>query len=291
MVIAATLLVGCSTTEFVGDAPKACSADFTGWGGGLTTNILQGDGSGTFDFDPPGDVESRTHGEYNLENGDFWWVTEYASDDYRTRLFWDGYGTAWTDGDLDIVAEVEILYANDEVNLTRVYERRLGCDVDRRVVTADENEDLIEVESGIFSDGQYDYERTYREDDLTLTVNGNWFDDQYRLEELDSYQNGTYRLSYTEQSDSSGLVRRDFVERWTGAGSRTDGFWELPTTGVRNYNYTVSGEFSDRKFKYEVDLDGNGDGTVKIAGETCDVKVKKHKCTYTCDDSDQQQCD
>jgi len=283
-------LVGACTTQFNPDAPKVCSADFSSWAGGLTTHLMNSEG-GAFDYAPASEFETRVYGNYEFETGDFWWVTEYEPSHYRAQTFYDGFGTAWEDGDLDIRADVQVSYANESKESSRIYERRLGCDVDRRVVTADADEEVVELEEGTFDGDEYAYERTYHEEDRTLTVMGSYFSDQYRVEELDNYKNGTYRLSYTEQSDATGLVRRDFVERWTASGFRSDGHWELLPTGITDYNYTVSGEFTNRKYKYSHDLDGVGDGTVKIGSEVCDVRVKNHKCTYTCGDDERLDCD
>ncbi len=174
--------------------------------------------------------------------------------------------------------------------MVRVYERRLGCEVDRRVVTANDAEKLIESEAGVFTGGVYEYTRETYEDDRALTVTGTRSPDQTWVEALDDYDNGTLTASYVETGAADGSVHRDFEEYWSGSDSSVIGSWDQAPDGARQWSYTLQ-HATDLVFDYEHDFFGDGEGTVLIGGETeCAVTIKDFECTYRCGDDPKEAC-
>src|SRR5689334_12348763 len=96
----ALLWSGC-TVGFALDEDPTCAEDPYDWGGWLTTHLVHGKKDGTFDYDPAGPLLDRVEGSYDLETGDFSWVASYPTGSRRTSDDVEGFGTAWTDGDLD----------------------------------------------------------------------------------------------------------------------------------------------------------------------------------------------
>ena len=125
-------LSGCLTPVFELESELMCSENFLDWTGGLTYHVLQGNGDGTFDYEPMGSA-TRVAGGYDLVSGDFEWQVTYDDDSAKQTEVVEGYGRVWKDGDLDLVSTSTVTYLDGSAVVTSIRDERWGCDVERRL--------------------------------------------------------------------------------------------------------------------------------------------------------------
>ncbi len=96
-------LVACTTLKPTWIEAPSCDAEPYAWSDDLLSWISQGEGSGAFSIDPPGDAATLVEGNYSPYSGSFSWERTYGSEYFLTQdVVEDGFGTAWHNGDLDI---------------------------------------------------------------------------------------------------------------------------------------------------------------------------------------------
>lgn len=257
----------------------SCDEDFLDWHGGLTRHLLQGAGTGRFDYDPAGALVTQVQGEYDLETGDFTWEEAFHSDHWRESRQAEGYGYAQTNGDLDIAYTLTTTDINEDRFAVDVRDVREGCDVTRRLSTSE-----VEVwHFGTYDGGVYEYrdEETVQGApwvvEGVLEPSGDW------VESLDFSTTGLSYV-YEEEGDDAGYSIRDWVQ--TQEGTAFEGYTERFVDGTEHtsYEYMVDGERIT--WEYTVDYDGNGEGSV--AG--CDLDYVEFECFITCPGSSRQSC-
>jgi len=277
------VLVGCG----IGGGPqfsiknRSCNEDYLTWTGGLTFDLLQGQGDGTFDFDPTGQMESELSGTYNLQTGDFNWDVSYDPTHWRTDTSVTGYGYAMTNGDLDLkytTTTVDTLGASYSADVRM---QRTGCDVQRRI---DYGGGSVAEETGTFQNGEYDYENDSDYNGSPWVVQGALHNDQSYTESLD-FSDSQFTYSYTDNGDADGYSKRIFTQ--TQGGSTFQGYIEDFLDGTSHVHYTVD---SDGIWDYQTDYSGNGTGTFTQSGTTCNLTFTNGNCAYDCGNSQTGSC-
>src|SRR5688572_28939082 len=224
MIWFALLSAGCSR-GFTLDGDPTCADDPYDWGAGLTTHLVHGHRDGTFDYDPDGPLLEGVEGEYDLDSGDFTWTASFDGGGRRTVDEIDGYGTAWTDGDLDTVMDVVSSGEGIDEVTTEVRDVRLGCDLDRTVTDPDGG---VRVYEGVFEDGGLTYSHTYAEQGIVVTAEGELDADGRWEESVDHDEAGVVWTS-TETGDPDGTVSRTFSRSFPAA--LVEGTWEREVDG------------------------------------------------------------
>lgn len=263
-------LFGCIKPVFELEPELICGEDFLSWTGGLTFHVLQGNGDGSFDYDPVGSAE-RVVGQYDLETGDFNWEVSYSDDSAKQSESVEGFGRVWKDGDLDIYSTVTTAYLDGSEEIRAVRDERWGCNVYRRL---EDETGSMETETGSFLEGRYDYDRRWFSYGRDLTASGSVNPDATYSEILD-YENGDTKFEYAETGDADGYIYRDFVDR---DSSRMDGYFERWATGAEHWDYKHRVDGVSYYWDYEFDYDGNGSGTLTWKSESCDLKFKEGTC-------------
>jgi hypothetical protein len=275
MILFAFLMGGCSTVFRLDDDPT-CADDPYDWGAGLTTHLVHGKHDGTFDYDPDGPSYTLVEGFYELETGDFRWVAAYDSGSRRTSDEVIGFGTAWTDGDLDTSMEVTSFGEGLDEVTTEVRDVRLGCDMDRTVTDPDGG---VRVYEGVFEDGGLTYSHTYAEQGVVVTAEGELDSDGGWEETVDHDEGGVVWTS-TETGDPDGTVARTFSRSFPG--ELVEGSWERDADGTLDVE-TVADPVEGQKetWAYTLDAHGTGSGSLDVgpADKHCDLEFDEGGCT------------
>lgn len=276
--VLAVALVGCSgEPSFELDKNRSCPVDFVAWDGGLTLSLTMGDGSGTFDYDPPG-FESRLAGSYDLQTGDFGWETSYPAAHWRTSSEVQGFGYAAPNGDLDLegsVTTTDVL--DDEVEIEFRIER-VGCEVTERAREPDGT--MLTVLEGTYVAEGLQYTRVH--------PNAEWADspvyegirrpDQTFTETVEVDEDGWHYES-EENGDGEGYSRTDWAQ---SQDYDIEGYDEQFIDGRYHRYYDYSGPDGDYSWDMEVDYEGDGEGIYDAGDYQCDLTYEDWICTYDC---------
>ncbi len=265
--------LGCGP-RFTLDEPT-CDVDYLEWAGGLTHDVLQGNGRGTFDYRPTdSDIVVQLQGSYDLSTGALEWTRTFADGYYRQVERAEGTGTLWPDGDLDLGYAWSVSLA-DGVHTLDVRDVRIGCEVGRRVEDADGR---VEVYEGTLANGGLTYTREFVEGSKVLQATGQRRPDGTWTESLD-FQDAD--LTYT--IEESGNLRD-----WTWSRSLRyvttdvdiDGSYQRRPNGrlAVSYEAVIDGALPET-WDYRIDPDGGGRGTLTFgASEPCTVTFDDGEC-------------
>ena len=265
-------LAACGPVFKLDDGAQTCSAPFLEWSGGLTRHVLQGNGNGEFDWNPPDPGLARVVGAYDLKTGGIDYVVEYDPSHARVSDTIVGWGTLWPDGDMDLGYEVVTRWADGTETSVALRDQRFGCDVSQRAETVD----AVEFVFGTFDADGLSYSREYAVGAKVVATTGaqspNW-----TYTESVNFVDAGYELSYDETSDVGGTIVRDVIEKYDGVSLR--GQWTRQLSGETTYDYRVTDQL-DRveKWIYTVDLAGNGFGTLELDAATCDLAITAFSC-------------
>ena len=278
LAVAMTALAACSTGPHYRFGKPACQADFTSWHVGLTWDVMQGPGDGTFDFDPEGEVEARAFGEYDLASGNFVYTTTYDPEHYRDETRVEGSGLVSENGDLDLLQSAKTTDTNgDDWTIDARIERQ-GCNETVSVIS---NGHLY-VTEGTYGPAGYEYTREIDEGDGG-TVEGAAYSDLTYEESYEQHE-GTFDYEGSTEGDSGeGYARTDWTQ--SDSGWSAEGYTESFLDGSTHQSYTYSGD-SDYEWDVTVDYDGNGSGTYTSGSTSCPITYDSGTCTVTCDGTD-----
>jgi hypothetical protein len=279
------LLALAACTTWIDQKP-ACKYDVYDWSDDLLAHILTGPGDGTFDYDPEDTPRNRIAGRYKPASGDFTWETGYADEYWLKAASVAGYGTAYHDGDLDILYTTT---STDVLGVVSDETRRVlreGCNM---VVESWTDDD---VENAFVETGAYDAADSYH---WESSVPGYHFQGGSR-------QN----LSYTWNQDAdNGTYSESYA--WAPSG-KGEGVWsgECLDTGcsceasyVTRFDGGAESDIvitcDDAPYAdYHDDYDYDGSGTARYTypdGGTCDlVTDQTGNCRYTCSDGSEGSC-
>jgi hypothetical protein len=279
----ALALLGCNVWF---DEAATCQYNVYDWSDDVTAHILRGSGDGTFSYDPDDDPRTGLEGWYDPASGDFAWDVSYDGDYYLESAEVEGYGTAYHNGDLDVLFETVVTDILDVETTTWTRAKREGCDM---IVStwADGAEDEAVVAEGSYEDDDtYKWEIGY----AGYEWRGSFRRNQSRTETIDA-DDGSYFVSTTYQAD--GVVES---ERETDC---YDGLFCVGTTEVRFGGTELGdievfdGDTSVATVTWEFQYDGDGTQTIDyVDGDTvtCDFEVDGSDCTYSCDDGSDGSC-
>lgn len=245
--LAFALLAGC--TSWI-DQEADCEYLVYDWSDDLLGYILQGDGSGSFEFDPIDGPREEISGEYDPSNGDYEYDVSY--DDYwLDEAHVEGFGTVFHNGNLDLrhnISYKDVL--GDTWSLVNRIQRN-ECEM-RLATWADGAEDDAYTMVGSFEDDET-FEWEVEVTDATYI--GGWSDD---LSEWTFYDDGSYRSE-----------------------SETDA-----EEGETAYTYSYASGQDTYEGSARFNADGSWVGSVAFGdGTTCTYRADYGQdCTYTCDD-------
>lgn len=278
------VLLGCATWF---DKGTACEhqAVYT-WSDDLLTHVLQGEGEGTFDYDPIDKPRERISGNYDFESGDFWWDEDFDGDYFLSSIEVEGYGTAFHNGDLDLLYTETTVDVLDEEVVTDYRVLREGCDVN--IASWDHKDEEIEdafVQEGEYtSDDLLEWEASDQgvsyigtlEDDLTRTLSIELDDGSYEAW-TESDPDGTSTGGWIGEC-GDGLVCE--VEQKVDFDGSVTETWKVLQDG----DPYATGEA-------EYDYDGSGELELDYGSVLCTYTYKSSgKCTYSCDDGSEGDC-
>ncbi len=267
--IGASLLAGCTVGPVFNlkrDARRTCpQSDFLEYTGGLAFHVSQGNGDGTFDYDPVAGHIERTNGFYRLKTGEFAYDVVYTDSWKLTDEVRDGRGTLWRDGDHDLVWTLESDRGGEDLRTYDVRSIRLGCEEDTRYENVDSG--ALSYETRIYDADGFDIERqeTYRGAFVTATGRG---EKDGSIEVSVDYTDGPFDLSYVETDDGNGVIRRSFDD--VVGSDELEGFWETGPDGVSyDYRRDAPGQRIER-WVFTLDARGDGGGQVLFGAAEAD---------------------
>jgi hypothetical protein len=306
--IAVLLLSGCGG-GFVDKNPR-CSNDVFDWFGGLVKHLDQGEDF-KFNYNPALGNVDKIVGGYVTENTntDFYWYTTYSDGFYLAKSTTQGIGTAYANGDVDVLLVEDIEDSLNDSWRSIVREERGGCsgrvtsyitsdqgDFDWPSIQSDINNGTSVLEYSIVSGTRVEYTRTYEPNNSEKRVRvGFWnaaMEDQYS----ETWEYGE------EEGTNEMLIRADgtsTVEFWwsypsnTGTMERigvTEGFF----SGATHSEFTQGPV--DKKPDWDIvsDREYDGSGTAVWShkgGTVCDLEFESNgDCSYACDDGTKGDC-
>jgi hypothetical protein len=276
-------LVAC--TSWIDQRP-ACKYDVYEWSDDLLAHILTGEGDGAFDYDPEDVPRQKLTGSYKPASGNFAWEAAYAQDYWLHAAEVSGYGTAYHNGNLDVLYTETLTDALGEVSSTehRVY--RKGCSVVTDTwITGDE-------QNAIERTGEYDSDDSYH---WEADIPGYHFQGGMRRNLSTTFnqdaENGTYSESYAWSPDGTaeGVWSGDCVD--TGCNCDASYLVRFDGGEESDIHITCDGEpYAEYHGIYE--YSGAGTAHYDYAdGSTCDlISDDDGSCRYTCSDGSQGNC-
>jgi hypothetical protein len=267
-------LLGCQQVFEVEE--PTCGENLLSWKGGLTTHVMNGEGDGTFSYDPDSPLISKMSGEYGLEDGDFSTDATYIDGYFKTSETSSGFGYLWTDGDYDLTSDVTVSFIDESSETYSLRQERWGCEtLDRaQAVDADGETVVLWTEAGLFDGGFYNYTRSWMEGGLAFSAVGVMGSDHSYSEEV-AYERKNYSMTWTQSGATDGSVERDFTENY---GWTRDGSLEILPDGTETWDFTISGFGKKQNWNWTVDFAGNGEGTVSWGSDSCELKFTEGSC-------------
>ncbi len=274
-------LSGCVTWI---DQDPGCGYAVYDWSDDLMANIMAGDGSGDFDYDPIDVPRNQIEGDYSVNSGDYSWSVGFADSYYISDADVSGYGTAYHNGNLDILqltSYVDVLGQEFES-----YERtnREGCFMVSEYYSDESKSDLF-VQSGEYT-GNSTYEWSAAV--AGYTWQGTWRDSLSRTETIDA-EDGSYYTQITTTPEGTAQGDISYVSgTYDYAGDylrRFDGGEEYTLECTENGNLVAN-------IASAYNYDGSGTETHTYAdGTRCDFEISTNQsCTYECSDGSGGSC-
>lgn len=265
----------------------SCDAGFLAWNNDLTYAVVQGDGDGSFSFDPPGRVEVEREGQYDLYDGDFIFDVRFDQAHWRTSSVVEGFGYVKQNGDLDIQGTSAFTDVLGEYWTLEFDSERTGCDEATAYRDPDGDDAANEWWiAGSYVRDAFEYEATY-EGGEDWVITGTRRSDQTSTE-YQSYDAGGTVADYVIDEDADGNSVSDWEE--ITPDYEAIGTTEVDIAGTAHYDYVLTADGTDYHWDYTVDYGGDGEGTVEIEGTTCDIWFDDWECTYDCGGGSEGSC-
>ena len=271
-------------------------ADFTG-------------NKGSFDFDPMGQANTRRAGNYNLNDGNLYWIDTYKGTHWLEQRKVEGYGTVFDNGNLDLLVKVtwtDVL-ADTWAQLLRIERYRCEGDITRysfdpdwTVEHAPESSAHTEYwASEIKSDTKVTLYGEYSSSGSKMVYNRTCTDKVMQKDEWD-YADGAYVGTTTRRYDGTG------ERTWTQWGAaynsdydyKGDDEYYFDGSTLQEYGvYTAGTDQLTGFWSLLHQYDGSAEGTYtgyNAAGNpslNCDVTMTASgSCTAYCDDGGTYDC-
>ncbi len=270
------------------DQEPACNQDIYEWSDDLLAFVLSGDGSGQFEFDPDDTPRTQVKGSYNPTTGDFVYNTGYDPAYFLARSETAGFGTAFHNGDLDLLFTTTVTDMLDAVFGTTYRVQRNGCDM--TIASWDSSAD---IDSALRMTGRYSEDSvwSWTADVSGYTAQGSLRQNLTRTSQYEAVD-GSYWSFTTSQADGlSDQEWRGDCDPYSCEGTSARAFDGTVTSAYTAFDGDdVYAEFSG-VFAY--DGSGTEEGTFFIDGDTiaCTyVTDADLDCTYACDNGDDGAC-
>ena len=265
-------VVACGGTFEIDTKQQTCSEDIFSWSGGLTRHVLQGDGTGVFDYDPATPGHLRVEGSNDFETGAFNYVLTWEEGFVRSVERFEGQGMLWLDGDMDIEYSHTIERTDGSSEVLTVREQRFGCEVSVQRIS----ESGTSYMYGTYDANGLQVQREYPVGANLIVTTGRQNKDGSYEERVQDFEGDRYKLNYSETGTTSGDAARSFVDVFEDVS--IEGEWTRGAAGTTSYTYAVSGGGYDESWDFVLDLAGTGVGTVDIGGTVCDLEVEAFAC-------------
>ncbi len=279
--LALLVLPGCATWI---DQEPGCEYNVYDWSDDLLAHIMSGDGSGEFDYDPADTPRNSLKGSYDVDSGDYSWSVDYASSYFLIDTQVEGYGTAYHNGDLDILQTITTtdVLADQYVSVERT--KREGCQVTTATASDESMSDAF-VQVGTYTD-----ESTFEwEADVSgYSWQGSWHANLSRTETVVA-DDGSYTSQITTKPEGTA----DGDVAFTSSGYDYSGTYLRRFDGGVEETLTQSqGGETTANITTNYDYDGSGTETYRYPdGSKCDVVVTADQaCSYTCSDGSSGSC-
>jgi hypothetical protein len=281
MLFALTLL-GCSAWI---DQEPACGQDIYVWSDDLLAFVLTGNGSGEFDFDPDDEPRTGVVGEYDALDGDFDWATQYDGGYYLRRATAEGFGTAFHNGNLDLLYTEEVTDMLGDAVSTVHRVQRTECDMTIATWDAEGSADDAFVMSGSYSD---DSVWSWTAEDAGYSYTGSLRQNLSRSSQVDA-DDGSYSAFTSSKPDG------ETTQTWSGVCSELECEGETTRHFDGTLDATASYFDGDELYAESVGAyayDGSGVETITyVGGPTCDYTTDEAgDCSYECDDGTDGNC-
>ncbi len=282
----------------------ACQYDVFDWYPGLTTYLDEGSDLG-FTVFPEQSYIDEINGTFITSNDDtdFYWYTTYSGPYYLTESTTQGIGTAYTNGDLDVLYVTDVEDTLGDMWRTAQRETRTGCngsftsaftdvtglswgdiqsDLEQYAATnyTIASKDRVDFNTSISSSG-YSWSRTGSAfSDFDQTWVTEWSEGQTDFfSNANFFSDGT-RFSEWEQSDNDVMY----------VGTDDSG-----VNGSRTTNYTIAeigkSPYAKINLVYQYEGSAAGTWTDLDSGTVCDMNITASgRCTYECDDGTSGDC-
>lgn len=287
------ILAGCS--NWIDQSP-ACNLDVYEWSDDLLAHILTGDGSGSFDYDPVDIPRTRLNGVYKPLSGDFNWSAEFGGEYWIQSQKADGYGTAYHNGNLDLLYSIESTDRLGESSTTSYRVERTACKMTTSTWSGAVDGDM----AGFFTmEGSYDSATSFHwtaEDD-SYTYQGGLRQNLSRTSQVEA-KDGSYSV-FTSNSPQ-GTATSDW-EQYCYAD--TTDYWCVGNTqqkfnGDIHQEYTITlgkdgATVADATWDYAYEGGGSGVSNNYQGNQTvvCTYEITTNdRCTYSCDDGSSGNC-
>lgn len=277
------VLVGCSSWI---DQPPACELDVYEWSDDLLAHILQGKGGGGFAYDPVDVPRQNIGGSYDVETGDFSWSVDYVNDYWLVGTAVEGYGTAYHDGDLDILFTETHEDVLDDSWTTTWRVKREGCNMTMEGIAEG-------ASSGLVREGRYQDDDSYSwsAEDNNYTYSGGMRRNLSRTVGIEA-KDGSYSEYGTYKPEGDADIA------WSGecydTGYSCEATQHQRFDGGYDGDTTIFDNRGDEFARIREDYAYDGSGTshwVFSDGTECDVNVDTDdNCTYSCSDGSDGRC-
>ena len=272
---------GCATWL---DQEPACTFNAYDWSDDLLANIMSGDGDGTFDLDPEDTPRSGVVGSYNVNTGDYDWSISYAKQYFLKAGEVAGYGTAYHNGNLDILQTSTFTDSLGDAYVVNERTLRKGCGMTTETWTADDQSDLVTQSGKYTSDSEY----VWSGDIAGYTWTGSRHANLSHTETITA-DDGTYYSQQTTKPE--GIVEGDL--EYSDSGADYAGTTLRRFDGGQEFTLTMSeGGQQSATIVGDYDYGGAGSETYTYPdGSTCTANVTSSGgCTYTCSDGSSGGC-
>lgn len=274
-------LSGCATWI---DQEPGCQFSVYDWSDDLLSHIMTGDGSGEFDYDPEDTPRNSIKGAYDVQSGDYAWSIDYAQSYFLIDGQVSGYGTAYHNGDLDVLQATTFTDVLGDQYLVNERTKRTGCKMTSETWSDDNLSDLF-TQTGTYTDATT-YE--WSADVSGYTWQGSWHANLSRTETVEA-NDGSYSSQITTKPE--GTADGDIA--FTSGGYDYAGTYKRRFDGGEEQALTQSdnGE-TVATIATDYNYDGSGTATYSYPdGSRCDLTVDvSQDCTYTCSDGSSGSC-
>jgi hypothetical protein len=282
----------------------SCQYDVFGWYPGLSMYLDDGSDLG-FTISPEQSYIEKINGAFITNNADtdFYWYTTYSAPYFLTESTTQGIGTAYLNGDLDVLYVTDVVDTLGDTWRTARRETRSGCRGSYTIADTDETglswgsiqselEQYVSTEYTIASKDRVDFNTSMSGTGYSWSEKGSVFSDleetwvtEWSEGQTDYFSNANFfpdgtRYSEWEQSDNDTV----FV-----------GIDDSAVNGSVTSDYTIAeigkNPYARIHMVYQYNGAAAGTWTDMQSGTVCDMDITASgKCTYECDDGTSGNC-